>query len=66
MDKETFFKMYRKLHNLSLSLDWKREIREWLKQPYNLKLLLIHIKGRIKPYKKRLKRKIKKLFTKNK
>ncbi|MFC1624665.1 B12-binding domain-containing radical SAM protein [Candidatus Omnitrophota bacterium] len=66
MDKETFFKMYRKLHDLSLSLDWKREIRKWLKQPYNLRLLLTHIKGRIKPYKKRLKRKIRKLFTKNK
>jgi len=64
MDKKTFLKMYRKLHNLSLSLDWKKEIKEWVRHPYNFKLLFIHIKGRIKPYKKRLKSKIKKLFKK--
>lgn len=63
MDKKTFFKMYRKLHNLSLRLDWKREIKEWLRQPYNLRLLLVHIKGRIKPHKKRLKIIVRKFFS---
>jgi len=62
MDKETFFKMYHKLHNLSLRLDWKREIKEWLEHPYNLKLLMRHIKGRVKPYKKRLRSKIRKIL----
>jgi radical SAM superfamily enzyme YgiQ (UPF0313 family) len=62
MDKKTFFNMYTRLHNLSLSLDWKREIKEWLKHPYNLRLLMRHIKGRIKPYKKRLRTKIRKIL----
>jgi len=59
MDKDTFFKCYTKLHNLSLSLDRKKELKKILKQPWNLKLLAAHIKGRIKPHKKRLKRKLK-------
>ncbi|MDP2981359.1 MAG: hypothetical protein Q8N67_04785, partial [Candidatus Omnitrophota bacterium] len=63
MDKDTFFKCYTRLHNLSLSLDRKKELKKILKQPWNLKLLATHIKGRIKPYKKRLKRKLKKLFS---
>ena len=66
MDKDTFFKCYTMLHNLSLSLDRKKEIKRWLKEPYNLRLLAIHIKGRIKPYKKRLKRKLKSLFRNKK
>ena len=59
MDKDTFFKCYTKLHNLSLSLDRKKELKKILKQPWNFKLLAAHIKGRIKPHKKRLKRKLK-------
>lgn len=64
MDKDTFFKCYTKLHDLSLSLDRKKELKKILKEPWNLKLLATHIKGRIKPYKKRLKRKLSKLFNK--
>ena len=63
MDKDTFFKCYTKLHNLSLSLDRKKELRKISKQPWNLKLLATHIKGRIKPHKKRLKRKLQKLLS---
>jgi len=63
MDKDTFFKCYTKLHNLSLYLDRKKELKKILKQPWNLKLLATHIKGRIKPHKKWLKRKLKKIFS---
>lgn len=63
MDKDTFFKCYTKLHDLSLSLDRKKELKKWFSQPWNLKLLMTHIKGRIKPHKKCLKRRLKKLFS---
>ncbi len=63
MDKKTFFKYYNKLHDLSLSLDRKKERGDILRQPWNLKLLATHIKGIIKPHKKRLKRRLKKLFS---
>jgi len=63
MDSDTFFKCYTKLHDLSLSLDRKKELKKILKQPWNLKLLATHIKGRLKPHKKWLKRKLKKVFS---
>jgi len=66
MDQETFFRCYTKLHDLSLSLDRKKEIKKWLKRPYNLRILAVYIKGIIKPHKKRLKRRLKKLFGGNK
>ena len=66
MDKDTFFKCYTMLHDLSLSLDRKKEIKRWMKEPYNLRLLATHIKGRIKPYRKKLKRKLNSLFRKKK
>jgi len=66
MDKDTFFKCYTMLHDLSLSLDRKKEIKRWMKEPYNLRLLATHVKGRIKPFRKKLKRKLKSLFRKKK
>jgi len=63
MDKDTFFKCYTKLHDLSLALDRKKELKKWFSRPWDIKLLATHIKGRIKPHKKRLKRKLKKLFS---
>jgi radical SAM superfamily enzyme YgiQ (UPF0313 family) len=63
MDKDMFFKCYTKLHDLSLSLDRKKELKKWFSRPWDLKLLAAHIKGRIKPHKKRLKRRLKKLFS---
>jgi radical SAM superfamily enzyme YgiQ (UPF0313 family) len=66
MDKETFFRCYTKLHDLSLSLDRKKEIKIWLKEPYNLRLLVLHIKGRIKPHKKWLKRRLMNMLNEHK
>lgn len=62
MDKDTFFKCYTRLHDLSLSLDRKKELKKILRQPWNLRLIATHLKGRIKPHRKRLKRKLKQLY----
>lgn len=59
MDKETFFRLYRRAHNLLLSIVRKKELRNYLRRPYDLRLLLRHIQGRIKGFKKRIKVKLK-------
>ena len=59
MDKETFFRLYRQTHDLLLSIVRKKELRNWLRQPYNLRLLWLHIRGRIKAFKKGIKVKLK-------
>lgn len=62
IDKKTFYKLYMELKNLELATVRKWEIKNWLKKPWRLGLLFLHIKGRIKPHKKRLKRKIRGFF----
>jgi len=59
MDKETFYRLYRQTHDLLLSIVRRKELRNWLRQPYNLGLLWRHIGGRIKAFKKRIKIKLK-------
>lgn len=63
MDRDVFFRQFKKLHGLQLQMDRKNEIKKWLCHPYNLKLLYIHIKGIIKPFKKNIRRKLKKILT---
>ena len=62
VDKQRFFQLYQQMHNLLLKIKRRQELRNWLRQPFNIKLLLLHIKGRIKPFKKRLKAKLRKVI----
>jgi radical SAM superfamily enzyme YgiQ (UPF0313 family) len=59
VDKETFLRLYRRMDNLLLSIVRRKELRNWLRRPYNLKLLWRHIRGRIKTFKKRIRVKLK-------
>lgn len=59
VDKETFLRLYRRMDNLLLSIVRRKELRNWLRRPYNLKLLWRHIRGRIKTFKKRIRAKLK-------
>ena len=63
VDKQRFFQLYQQMHNLLLRIVRRKELKSWLRQPFNIKLLLSHIKGRIKSFKKRLRRKLRKLCT---
>lgn len=59
MDKEAFIRLYRQTHNLLLNIVRKKELRDWLRRPYDLRLLWQHIRGRIKAFKKRVRVKLK-------
>ena len=61
VDKETFFQLYQQLHNLLLKIVRRKELRNWLRHPFNIKLLLTHIKGRVKSFKKKLRARLKRL-----
>lgn len=61
VDKDTFIHLYRQMHNLSLRIVRRKEIKNWMRQPWNINLLLLHLKGRFKTFKKRLRYKLKKL-----
>jgi len=62
MDKNQFYKLYMELKSLELVTVWRWELKNWMKMPWRIDLLFRHIKGRIKPYKKRLKRKVRSIF----
>lgn len=62
VDKDTFVRLYQQMHDLLLKIVRRKELRNWLRHPFNIKLLLVHIKGRIKSFKKRFRFKIRKIL----
>ncbi len=61
VDKSRFLCLYGEMHNVLLKIVRRKELKNWLRRPYNLALLAIHMKGRVKTFKKRLKSKLKRL-----
>ena len=62
VDKDTFVRLYQQMHDLLLKIVRRKELRNWLRHPFNIKLLLVHIKGRIKSFKKKFRFKIRKIL----
>lgn len=59
VDRKTFLKLYKEAHNLTLNIVRRKELRNWLRKPWDFKLILIHLKGRFKSFKKRMRLKLK-------